>query len=182
MVDDPPTASKPRSVIDSKLLEKERAAGVSEGMPRGLHVTCGVADVETAEVDDGGKPTVDDEQVARQQVSVNPLLGTFPHGSRQRLLPQAEHLWAVDAAIELVDLPADGLIEIHEGTSSAARLTRMRAGRVDLPERRHESREIHRSLFEILDRAVGILSRQPLVGAPREGIPLVRSSERELDG
>lgn len=80
-------------------------------------------------------------------------------------------------ALRSIDEPAHHLPQVvrldREGT-------RMCTPRVDPPQRVHERGEVDGRLIQIVDRAVGVLTGQPLVHGPVEGIALGRMPHRQL--
>jgi hypothetical protein len=151
-----------------------------EQVPRGLKVAGGIADVEAGEVDHRRQATVDHQQVARQQVAVDPDLRAVPRRGVERLLPGAEGGPAVDPVAELGDRPTNLLVAFHEWSAWTTGRTGMGASRVDPAQRVHEPGEVDGRLLQILDRAVGVLAGQPFVHRPVEGIALGRMPSRQL--
>jgi hypothetical protein len=58
----------------------------------------------------------------------------------------------------------------------------MGIGRIDLAQCFHECGQVDSRLIQIVDGAVGVLARQPLVDGPLERIVLSRVSPRQLHG
>ncbi len=111
---------------------------------------------------------------------MHPDLFAVPFRSVERLLPRAEGGSAVDTVAELCDRPTDGPVQLREWCASTTARTRRCTGRVDVAQRVHERGETDGRLLQIVDRAVGVLARQPLVDGPCEGIALGRMPHRQL--
>lgn len=74
----PAAAACPGGIVGSGL-SAEQAAGLGgQPFPGGQHVDGGVAEAQSAEVDDCGQPAVADQQVQRGEVGVGPRPGRRP--------------------------------------------------------------------------------------------------------
>jgi len=100
--------------------------------------------------------------------------------SRQRLLPRPERGTPVDARTEFSDRPTNLLVEIDQRATATVPRAGMRSGHVDIAEGEDERSEIGGGLVEIIDRADGVLTRQPFVDRPVERIPLGGPTHRSL--
>ncbi len=108
------TCSVPRAVVDAERTAKRRSPGMAEYAPRGDYVSGGIADTDTAEVDDRAEPAAINEQVGPQQVRVYPHGCSVPRWCFESARPSGSGRIAVYHAARRLDRHARRRVELTE--------------------------------------------------------------------
>ena len=162
----------PGPVVDLQGGAEHAAPGAAEDAPGGDHVGGGIADANTAEVDDRAHPAVANQHVGPEQVAVDPHRRPRPRRCPEGTLPRRDGRVAIDDAPRRLDHLARDGVELAEGPAPTTR----RPDGIDPAQVDHEPGEILGRPPLVVHQPVRIrLAVDPPVDRPGERVRAPRT-------
>src|SRR3954452_15841843 len=109
-----------------------------------------IAPAETTKVDHAGQPASFGQQIAGQEIAVQPYRRSGPLVSRHRLVPRRGHRPTVDPIAQYLDRATGQLVAPGQRNAALNPLLDRPTHRVDRHQRAHETGEIDGEMYQVL--------------------------------